>query len=121
MTNTSQDIFNRIYSHRLRQGWRSMGTDGRCAYRGINNTRCPVGVLIADEYYTLELEGQRASEELVIEAVEKSINIPLGENERQLLVTIQEIHDNCHPFSWEYHLEQLAYNFNLSIPQEPSP
>jgi hypothetical protein len=55
----AQEIFDTVATHLLKQGRRStyQGSDLMCAYRGVDGTKCAVGVLISDELYDGTMEG----------------------------------------------------------------
>ena len=107
----NQLAFNIIYKHSLNKE-KSYGDFG-CAYRGVNNTRCFVGALIKDEYYVKNLEGVNVLDEDVQKAVELSLK---GLPNIQLLVEAQKIHDRFKPEDWDEELEQLAEEYNLTVP-----
>ena len=63
---TTQDMFNTMVRHLIKQRVRSTQADGySCAYRGVDGTMCAVGVLIADEHYHADLETNIASSSCV--------------------------------------------------------
>ena len=68
---------------------------GSCVYRGESNTCCPVGWLISDEEYTTCLEGLGPFEELVYDAVITSLNIPISNDEVDVLDVLQDCHDDA--------------------------
>lgn len=59
-----QKLFNDVVAGFRAQNWErsrqepSMYNVGGCAYRGTNNTKCAIGLLISDKLYTQVLEGQ---------------------------------------------------------------
>lgn len=52
-----QNLFNTILEHLRAQGRKSLSYDGFCAYRGIEGTKCAVGVVIPDKEYYRGYEG----------------------------------------------------------------
>ena len=116
---TTQDMFNTMVRHLIKQRVRSTQADGySCAYRGVDGTMCAVGVLIADEHYHADLETNIASSSCVLAAVEASIKRGLTVGEVQLLCKMQSIHD----YSWHdlkdkiRRMRNTARNFRLEMP-----
>jgi hypothetical protein len=60
-----------------------------CAYRGENNTKCAMGLVIDDADYTPTLEGMRAWD------VTDRLGI-VDTKKRHLLQRLQSAHDNAH-------------------------
>lgn len=56
----AQEIFNKVATHLLTQGKRSVASDGSCMYRGPEGTKCAIGCLIEDDEYHPLLEGKGA-------------------------------------------------------------
>ena len=56
---SEQDIFYRVVRHYRKQPWQcSIGDQGKlCAYRSNDGSKCFVGALISDDYYSPEMEG----------------------------------------------------------------
>jgi hypothetical protein len=46
-----EDIFERVRTHLLTQQCRSEDADGEPRYRGLQDRRCGVGILIDDAFY----------------------------------------------------------------------
>lgn len=118
-----QEIFNTVATHLLRQKERSLrdtkfSTKG-CAYRGNDGMMCAVGVLIKDEYYYPELEGNTPYDVEVEVAVGNSIGRSLDKEDLELLVKLQDIHDFSTTSEWEKALKGIAdkYNFLFSPEQ----
>lgn len=53
---TMQQMFDVMVSHMKAQGHKAV-SNGRCAYRGDDGSKCAVGALIKDEYYSEGIEG----------------------------------------------------------------
>ena len=68
---TQQQIFDKVATHLLTQGAKSMMGD-TCRYRGSNGAKCAVGCLIKDDHYDPILELRSSRSELVKEALIKS-------------------------------------------------
>lgn len=54
---TLQEIFDQVATHLLDQGVASVDSVKGCLYRGPEGTKCALGCLIPDNYYTKEMEG----------------------------------------------------------------
>lgn len=64
---TTQETFDTVFRHLVKQGRRSMTTQAsygenrdteRCSYRGKGGTSCAIGCLIPDELYSPDIEGK---------------------------------------------------------------
>lgn len=111
----ARKLFDTISAHLLKQGHRSSYPSGEgfaagCAYRGADGDKCAVGCIIKDEFYHIGLEDQLVYFDEVKEAVSKSIgakeeNIPFN-----LLVALQQIHDEVEPEDWKESLAAVERN-----------
>jgi hypothetical protein len=106
---TEQEVFDIVANHLLTQNRQSLVyddfVDETCAYRGRYNTKCAAGILIPDEYYTQELEGNGWKK-----LVENSLVPP---NFMDLIAKLQSIHDLHEPKYWKQKLRDLASKHNL--------
>ena len=114
-----QELFNRVYTHLLTQKKKSRLEDF-CRYRGLEGTKCAVGVLINDKFYEEALEGKNLIADNVLMAVEKS-NPEIFTRIKASYVAgflgiLQNIHDFENVESWAEELGELAREENLSIP-----
>lgn len=89
----TQQMYEYVVNHLVTQTKQCVGSDGGCMYRGLDDMKCAVGCLIADEFYEEELENCAIDEPNVRHAVELSINRPLSEEELALLLMFQSHHD----------------------------
>ena len=116
---TTQDMFNTMVRHLIKQRVRSMLPDGCCcAYRGADGTKCVVGALIADEYYHTDLETHPVSAPCVREALQFSIKRETTDDEERLLKAMLDIHD-CSEASLEDKINKmhdLAAIYGLNMP-----
>ena len=110
-----QEIFNIVVQHLISQGKRATDTSGTCQYHAPNGTKCAVGCLIPDNYYTTEMEGCTAYE--ISEYLPKNL-----QDNIELISGLQSIHDiqsNWNSvgltYSAMFRLEELAKKFSLSI------
>ena len=110
-----QEIFNTVATHLLRQGIKSTSIVGKCSYRGQLDTKCAIGCLIDDKYYSTNLEGFRVNGGTVSRAVAKSLGFY---PDMYLLSELQMIHDLFKVEEWRRELQQLAKKLNLSFPEE---
>lgn len=58
---TNQEIFDKVATHLLMQGKKSMNDRGECVYRNAAGRKCAVGCLIPEELYSNEFEGASPS------------------------------------------------------------
>jgi hypothetical protein len=126
---SNQEIFNKVYVHLLAQGRKSEEKDaGSCAYRSPEGLSCAVGCLIQDEFYSLGFEGLSiaaatctdpdSKDKALLKALTDSgIDVILS---RKLLCELQDIHDNSSPELWRTHLEGLAQELGLTVPEMPT-
>lgn len=110
-----QEVFDKVASHLLKQGKQSMNNAlNVCAYRGSGGLMCAVGCLIEDEFYSFELEGQRAFRVQVRAALRRSIGDFDG-GVAQLLDSLQVMHDDAPPEFWSDRLSQIARSYGLEF------
>jgi hypothetical protein len=109
----AQEIFDRVSIHLILQSKKSTNEVG-CAYRGDGGTMCAVGCLIKDEHYSKVLEGRTIGNEHVICALRKSLPSQAIHEYFNLILRLQEIHDECISEDWSVRLKQLARDFQLS-------
>lgn len=57
-----QAVFNKVATALLAQNCTSIGSHHACRYRGYNNTRCAIGVLLPDDMYDSSWEGYGVQE-----------------------------------------------------------
>ena len=107
-----QDIYDMVRDHLMNQGKRSEAPRNdvgfSCAYRGNDGAMCAVGCLIADEFYSSELEGSNIHCANVHRAVAKSLGVDESEVPEKFLYDLQNIHDNTDEESWPYALYDFA-------------
>jgi len=112
-----QEVFNTVAKHLLTQNAKAQGTSGTCSYRGENDTKCAVGVLIKDEVYSPSIEGGNVHASRV-QAALKASGIDLGPGDTIFLGALQGIHDGRNPLEWQRALNDFAYDFDLQ-PYQP--
>jgi hypothetical protein len=122
---TAQEIFDRVATHLLKQGRKSisarMDDDGGilCAYRGADGTRCAVGCLIPDEHYDAGIEDYRVFAEPVANAlmaagVVKEVSLRHHDDRFRLLGELQWLHDQRSVEEWPDALRAVSTNYGLS-------
>ena len=96
-----QDIFDEAAAHLMGMKGPSLDADGdACVYRGkdddceFNGQKCAVGLFIADQHYSPDLEGSGMSNQLVAESVAKSWDQDVLRPDQLLLLhDLQTAHD----------------------------
>ena len=110
-----QSIFDRVSTHLLKQGVRSMDNDTKkCMYRGANGTSCAVGCLIKDEHYHPSIEGRPVDYYAVAYALKLS-EIDTSQEVIDLLLDMQALHDSGSPDTWKECLTDLARDYRLEV------
>lgn len=84
-----------------------------CAYRGLGDRKCAVGILISDEQYDSDLEGIKVSNKVIQEALKKSGHSLLSSD---VLADLQAIHDDRSICNWQSTLEGLGKHHGFSWP-----
>lgn len=82
-------------------------------YRGEDGTKCAVGCLIPDEIYEEHFERK------VVELLPSKIFYYIGidSKSKQLLKSLQSVHDNFKPMEWKQLLRGVAKNYELIEPE----
>ena len=108
-----QHTFNRVAEHLIRQGKKSVDANNRCSYRGPDNTCCGVGVLIPDERYYPDIEGESCGED-------SDVLDLIGDEYCKdvfFLQLIQRMHDGNAIQFWPRELRALAKRYDLQAPK----
>ncbi|WP_426395547.1 hypothetical protein ACN9M1_15015 [Ralstonia sp. R-29] len=108
-----EDIFDRVRTHLLAQHCRSEDADGEPRYRGLDNRRCGVGILINDACYSADIERLGVSllrvpgDDALARALRCSgVNVD-DDRVVDLLIDLQDIHDLAAIESWPTALEDI--------------
>lgn len=118
---SAQQIFDRVATHLLTQGRRSLrfrpgsSLPEGCAYRGTEGLRCAIGCLISDESYDPRMEGR--SVHYLVEDNAGRATFPDLEPlwpHYELLRRLQKVHDESEPPFWLGQLRAIASEFGLS-------
>ena len=108
---TDLDVIRYVSDRLIDQDARSNNGDMRCAYRGdIEDRKCAVGHLIADELYTASIEGEGAKHDVVLSLVQRSL--PNWEINEDLLEDMQIIHDEDAINMWFMSFKALEKKIN---------
>lgn len=86
---TPQEMFNAAYIGVMKQGRKSTGNDGGCAYRGDSGCKCAAGFLIPDEHYYPSMEGS------TIEYIELPYELSHIRTNMNLVENMQCAHDKA--------------------------
>lgn len=111
-----QDAFNKVWDWAVVKKNPKAGSDISCYYRGPNNTKCFVGVLIPDSMYSPDMEGVSAGDMIkkypgLLEYL--SINT---DKDLSFLDELQNVHDSYPPNRWEEELSLLARVHGIFVP-----
>jgi hypothetical protein len=117
----NQQAFDTMVQHLRKQRQKSRNSGcGTCLYRGPDGLKCAVGVLIPDELYSKEMEGQAIDRLLISERNTFPELSKLFDGVNELLLDgMQDIHDFHEPDRWESHFKSIAdeYNLNYTAPK----
>jgi len=111
--NKLQKIFNKVATHLLKQNAKSisiMFVGEQCMYRGRNGLKCAAGCLVPDDEYDPEQEnmGWRMTKWCA----------KYTEEENDLILILQIIHDNLSVEEWKEALTKLATSRGMELPVE---
>jgi hypothetical protein len=132
-----QEVFDKVWNHFIvNNGPPSLSSEG-CCYRGPNGAKCAIGIFIADEDYTDEMEGCAVSSLLrisqsghpghrkLILAIQKSmpgLDVSIDNEDVLFLNKLQETHDesahldiDCFHICMKKRLVKFAERFNLEV------
>ena len=102
---TSQQVFDQVSNHLLTQMERSTNPfSSLCAYRS-GTLKCAAGCLIADNEYSIRMEGNSWV------GLRRELGVTMSHE--SLIVYLQRIHDSCYPSRWAIELRKLASSLNL--------
>ena len=113
---TAQEVFDHVTQHLLKQGKKAISAIGACQYRvetaeGV--LKCAAGCLIADDEYN------RMFEYLAWKSLVNDRKVPSAH--KDLITSLQKMHDTCLVSEWPERLRQLAADYDLQYnPPQPS-
>lgn len=103
---TERDVFEQVQTHLLTQNKTSKDELGiYCVYKSKEGLKCAAGCLIADNEYSLEMEGKSW-----YSLIEEKL---VSEKHHLLIQKLQSIHDIYPPFQWEQKLNELETTFKI--------
>jgi hypothetical protein len=106
---TAQGVFEQVANHLIKQGVKSETVDNNgqmnCVYR-LDALKCAAGCLIAEDEYNAERIEGYSWDNLV------RIGI-IPESHKDLICTLQEVHDEIIVANWKEKLTAVAIEFNL--------
>jgi len=90
---TAQSIWEKIANHLLQQGKQSLsGKTGTCAYHGNDGLKCAIGVLIPENQYSPNIEGQEVN--VLLTRYYCPYALLAVQHHLALLTNLQRIHDD---------------------------
>jgi hypothetical protein len=114
---TKQKIFDYVAKKLYDQGCTSLSVNGRCAYRGFNETKCAVGHLIPSNLYNRIMEGPL----YLLKQATKSKRLKLFlDSNYDFLHDLQKVHDFIKP-SYPFHPQLLQNLSNVAIKYKLQP
>ena len=102
---SAQEVFSFVVKNLREQGVKSEDFTYGCLYRGPEGTMCAGGFLISDSTYTPFLENKYWND-LV------GLNI-VSEVHKDLIIHLQEVHDDSDVEEWETGFLRVAQAHNL--------
>lgn len=109
---TKQQVFDKVWE-RAKVKKRSLNSEGSCSYRVVDGPPCFIGACIPDAQYRPEIERQG----VYGLAWEGLLPDSLDPRDVEFLAKLQSIHDTQDPPEWEDRLMQLAFDYDLLIPE----
>ena len=116
---TPQEMFDKAYLGVIAQGCKSEKTNGECAYRGQNGSKCGIGHLIPDDL--ARAWDDRTNSSIAHIRSTKAYPIPdFIVNNRPLACALQDAHDRCDNTDFvkefKYRMSKVAADFKLTQP-----
>jgi hypothetical protein len=110
-----QEAFNIVTHHLLNQNRKSEDAAGGCLYRDEYGNKCAIGILIPDHLYTTNIESFPV---INICDVLEDAGLEMSPVMKEMLIKLQNIHDNCEVENWKHNLKDLSKFYNLEWPQD---
>ena len=107
-----QEIFDTVVNHLRTQGRKSIDNNGYCKYRSAQGLKCAIGCLIPDDQYSPIMENKSPSA-VSRKLTDNALSDVFYEN-RDLLSSLQAIHDHYEVREWEIQLELVADKFRIA-------
>ena len=107
-----ENTFYAVAIHLIKQAKKSRGNYGEvCSYRGLDDCKCSIGVLIPDEVYDPKLETRSVNCAGILDLIPDEYT-----KDTKFLVGLQRIHDSFRVEAWPYRLEEFAFNNDIECP-----
>lgn len=108
-----QQIFDTVKAHLLTQNERSADSRGVCLYRGPNKLMCAAGILIPDNAYNPNWEGEGILT-IVADHPRALPNDIFNAENMPLIKDLQILHDEVQPHQWAETLAKVAVKYGLN-------
>ncbi|WP_241269817.1 MULTISPECIES: hypothetical protein [unclassified Caballeronia] len=111
---SANEIFHRVSAHLLAQRAVSEDDNGSCRLRGAHGRKCAIGSLVRDDVYEAELEGvgisyyRHAHDGKLLRALYASNVNAYDPAIIDLLMELEQIHDDASVDEWPHLLQALA-------------
>ncbi len=105
---SDREIFDFVKTHLLKQN-KQAGNESGCVYRARDGTKCAVGCLIPDWYYSEDLEGLPASSSEIRCILKQTL--VFGPKTPLLLSSLQLCHDSYPIDEWSGRLKVIEEEF----------
>lgn len=124
---TRQEIFDIVWERAKDLRCAEDVPGGPCRYRASNGLACFVGVLIADDVYTTNIEGQTVAAALLRfensvtfneDLLDALIESGIASDDWELVSILQQVHDEISPENWASALMVIANVYELKVPVE---
>ena len=105
---TAQEVFDQITQHLLKQGKAAKSVPGACHYRVEKEgevLKCAAGCLIADDEYSVKLEGT--------DWIQLAADGIVPNNHEKLIYRLQSVHDCRDTVNWPKSFKEVANYFGL--------
>ena len=113
---TAQEVFDQVVRHLLLQLVPAQNGNGSCRYKleqPERTLKCAAGCLIADDEYKSKFEGESWDSLAALGLV--------PDTHKDLIRSLQRMHDTCLVSEWPERLQQLATDYGLQYnPPQPS-
>lgn len=111
---SAKEIYERVSAHLLAQRAVSEDENGSCRLRGGEGRKCAIGSLIRDDLYRSDIEGvgiayyRHVRDGALLRALYAS-NVDVYDDQIiELLLELEELHDNTHVDEWPQLLAALG-------------
>lgn len=116
---SANEIFERVSTHLLAQRAVSEDENGSCRLRGGEGRKCAIGSLIRDDLYRTDIEGvgiayyRHVRDGALLRALYASSVDVYDDRIVELLLDLEELHDNAHVNEWPQLLAALGQRHAL--------